>query len=106
MKGIGDSLRSMHENPVKRGLVPSPELWRWSSFRAYIYGEANVVKIAAPDGIREKKPTIEVLASIPPHPRANPAREWGTHSVEDHNGKGWPTPPSKLWTKGGELQMD
>ena len=25
----------MHRNPVKRGLVESPELWRWSSFRAY-----------------------------------------------------------------------
>ena len=30
-----EKLRYMHQNPVKRGLVASPELWRWSSFRAY-----------------------------------------------------------------------
>ena len=29
-----EKLRYMHRNPVKRGLVASPELWRWSSFRA------------------------------------------------------------------------
>ena len=27
--------RYLHRNPVKRGLVESPELWRWSSYRAY-----------------------------------------------------------------------
>ena len=27
--------RYMHRNPVNRGLVKSPELWAWSSFRAY-----------------------------------------------------------------------
>ena len=26
-------LNYMHNNPVKRGLVSSPEQWRWSSFR-------------------------------------------------------------------------
>jgi putative transposase len=50
-----EKMRYMHENPVKRGLVPSPELWRWSSFRAYHYRESSVVKIAQPDAIREKK---------------------------------------------------
>ena len=28
-------LEYMHNNPVKRGLVPSPERWRWSSWRAW-----------------------------------------------------------------------
>jgi len=28
-------------HPVQRGLVASPELWRWSSFRAYLFGEAG-----------------------------------------------------------------
>ena len=36
-----EKLRYMHRNPVKRGLVASPELWRWSSFRAYFLGEAG-----------------------------------------------------------------
>jgi len=40
-----EKLRYMHRNPVKRGLVPSPELWRWSSFRAYAFGEKGPVKI-------------------------------------------------------------
>ena len=35
-----ERLRYLHRNPVKRGLVASPELWRWSSFRAYFLGEA------------------------------------------------------------------
>ena len=30
-----EKLRYMHRNPVTRGLVSSPELWRWPSFRAY-----------------------------------------------------------------------
>ncbi len=33
-----EKLRYLHRNPVKRGLVKSPELWRWSSFRFYALG--------------------------------------------------------------------
>lgn len=40
-----EKLRSMHRNPVQRGLVESPELWRWSSFRAYAFGEDGPVKV-------------------------------------------------------------
>ena len=40
-----EKLRYMHRNPVKRGLVATPELWRWSSFRAYSLGEAGPVKV-------------------------------------------------------------
>ena len=40
-----EKLRYMHRNPVKRGLVSSPELWKWSSFRAYAMGESGVVKV-------------------------------------------------------------
>jgi hypothetical protein len=32
-------------HPVQRGLVASPELWRWSSFRAYFLGEAGLVRV-------------------------------------------------------------
>jgi putative transposase len=38
-------LRCIHRNPVERGLVASPELWRWSSFRWYWRGEIGPVKI-------------------------------------------------------------
>jgi len=40
-----EKLRYIHENPVKRGLVEKPEDWRWSSFRAYAYGEIGPVRI-------------------------------------------------------------
>ena len=43
-----EKLRYIHRNPVMRGLVTSPEMWRWSSFRSYAHGEDGLVKINAP----------------------------------------------------------
>jgi hypothetical protein len=40
-----EKLRYMHRNPVQRGLLMSLELWRWSSFRAYFFGEAGPVAV-------------------------------------------------------------
>lgn len=40
-----EKLRYMHRNPVKRGLVASPEEWDWSSFRAYLKGEKGLVEV-------------------------------------------------------------
>ncbi len=40
-----EKLRYIHRNPVARGLVASPEQWRWSSFRWYSSGEAGPVRI-------------------------------------------------------------
>ncbi len=40
-----EKLRYMHRTPVKRGLVAAPELWRWSSYRAYAFGEKGVVRV-------------------------------------------------------------
>ncbi|MGH9640833.1 MAG: REP-associated tyrosine transposase [Terriglobales bacterium] len=40
-----EKLRYMHRNPVKRGLVAAPELWRWSSYRFYLLGEAGPVRV-------------------------------------------------------------
>src|ERR1700678_15101 len=40
-----EKLRYMHRNPVKRGLVESPEQWRWSSYRFYCLGESGPVRI-------------------------------------------------------------
>jgi putative transposase len=40
-----EKLRYMHGNPVKRGLVVSPELWRWSSYRSYAFGEGGPVVV-------------------------------------------------------------
>jgi putative transposase len=40
-----EKLRCMHRNPIKRGLVSWPELWRWSSYRAYAFGERGPVNM-------------------------------------------------------------
>src|SRR5208283_1631785 len=40
-----EKLRYMHRNPVKRGLVRSPEQWRWSSYRFYFLDEAGPVRV-------------------------------------------------------------
>ena len=40
-----EKLRYMHENPVRRGLVASPEEWRWSSYRGYAYNENGPVVV-------------------------------------------------------------
>ena len=37
--------RYIHRNPVRRGLVQTPEDWQWSSFRAYAYGEPGLVRV-------------------------------------------------------------
>jgi len=49
-----EKLRYMHCNPVKRGLVASPELWRWSSFRAYSLGETGLVRVNEWEVLRMK----------------------------------------------------
>ncbi len=40
-----EKLRYIHRNPVKRGLVKSPEDWAWSSFRHYVTGEYGGVEV-------------------------------------------------------------
>jgi hypothetical protein len=40
-----DKLRYIHRNPVKRGLVRSPEQWQWSSYRDYLLDKTGPVKV-------------------------------------------------------------
>jgi putative transposase len=40
-----ETLRYMDGNPVKRGLVASPDKWRWSSFRFYHLEDASVLRM-------------------------------------------------------------
>jgi len=40
-----EKLRYMHRNPVKRRLVEQPDQWKWSSFRAYSYGERGTLRV-------------------------------------------------------------
>jgi len=47
---VTEKLHYMHQNPVRRGLVPLPELWRWSSYRAFAFCEEGVVKLNGQPG--------------------------------------------------------
>jgi putative transposase len=38
-----EKLNYMHGNPVKRGMVSSPDQWPWSSFRFYYLNDASVL---------------------------------------------------------------
>ena len=40
-----EKLNYMHHNPVKRGLVSSPEQWPWSSFRFYHLNDASILSM-------------------------------------------------------------
>ncbi|HEY1731596.1 MAG TPA: transposase [Terriglobales bacterium] len=58
-----EKLRYIHRNPVKRGLVAAPELWRWSSFRAYAYQEVGPVRVNEWDVLKLKFREIESYSS-------------------------------------------
>jgi REP-associated tyrosine transposase len=51
-------IRYIHRNPVKRGLVGSPDEYRWSSFRHYASGESGVVEIESEWSARMRRPLI------------------------------------------------
>ncbi len=60
-----EKLRYMHRNPVKRGLVERPEQWKWSSFRAYLYGEAGPVRVKSQEWALEiKRRPVERFAAV------------------------------------------
>ena len=40
-----EKLKYMHRNPVARGLVDSPEEWKWSSYRWYALDEPGPVRL-------------------------------------------------------------
>ncbi len=50
-----EKLAYMHRNPVKRGLVSSPEQWPWSSFRFYDLEDASVLRMDRLDEPRRVK---------------------------------------------------
>jgi putative transposase len=58
-----EKLRYIHGNPVKRGLVTAPEDWKWSSFRAYAYGEERLVRVNCQEW------PLTISYSVTRHPR-------------------------------------
>ena len=76
-----EKLCYMHRNPVKRGLVTSPEQWRWSSFRSYMYGEPGLVRINDTDALQMRRGKPGGLIAFRYPPLAKSARS-GAPSVD------------------------
>ena len=53
-------IRYIHRNPVKRGLVASPEQYRWSSFSHYATGIQGVVEIESEWTANLRNPLIAI----------------------------------------------
>jgi putative transposase len=53
-------IRYIHRNPVKRGLVPSPSDYQWSSFNHYATGIRGVVEIESEWTARLRGPLIAI----------------------------------------------
>ena len=45
VKQFQETLRYMHFNPVERGLVSTPEDWRWSSFHCFGGGGKSPLRV-------------------------------------------------------------
>ena len=79
-----EKLRYIHRNPVRRGLVDSPEDWPWSSFRHYLTGVEATVEIESEWTARKRErmgilPRVEIRHLSPNFPPfANSGRKGGT----------------------------
>ena len=79
-----EKLRYIHRNPVRRGLVESPELWRWSSFRDYAFGEHGRVKVNAWQVLTMKLRAPQAPTSRKPRDVGHPVVEtWATRRSPD-----------------------
>lgn len=68
--------RYIHQNPVKAGMVQSPDEWEWSSCRGY-YG-----KTVSPSGLLNEGFVLRMFSEIKPSPRAA-FREFNERSNDD-----------------------
>jgi putative transposase len=59
-KARSEVIRYIHRNPVKRGLVESPELYRWSSFNHYATGIRGIVEIESEWTAGTRSPLIAI----------------------------------------------
>jgi putative transposase len=65
-----EKLRYIHLNPVRRGLVQSPEEWAWSSFRHYLSG-VEVVEIES-RWTAQQREQLGTVPQVRPNERQNP----------------------------------
>ena len=60
-----EKIHYIHRNPVTRGLVSSPEDYRWSSFNHYATGEPGPIEIESEWTARMRERTLTVSLSLP-----------------------------------------
>jgi len=77
-----EKLRYIHRNPVKRGLVQTPDDWAWSSFCHYVSGVEGVVEIESQWTARKRERMGVTLRLTGPDqsPRPVPANDAGTRT--------------------------
>lgn len=71
-----EKLRYIHRNPVTRGLVETPEAWKWSSFVHYATGTEGIVEIESQWTARRREQVGSVLL-VKAHPPAKNAGRVG-----------------------------
>jgi len=75
-----EKLKYIHRNPVRRGLVSTPEEWLWSSFRHYASGLEGVMEIESQWTARKRKQlgaVPQITGSQIPRPVAQKATRTG-----------------------------
>ena len=62
---LGELSRYIVLNPVRAGMKSRPEQWKWSSFRAYSYGETGPVRVKFQEWALEiKRRPVESLGEV------------------------------------------
>jgi putative transposase len=90
-----EKLRYIHRNPVKRGLVRSPDDWAWSSFRHYVSGFEGVVGIESQWTARKRGRMGVVVGIASQNPRPVSAQNADTRTGHPRDlkcGKGGAAP--------------
>jgi putative transposase len=80
-----EKLRYIHRNPVRRGLVESPEDWASSSFRHYLTGESGSVEIEShwTARVRERAGIFPTVRMRPTHENPRPSGARSLDSARD-----------------------
>jgi putative transposase len=72
-----EKLRYIHRNPVHRGLVSSPEEWKWSSFLPWATGAEGPVEIECSWTAQRRERAQMMRAFMQAHPPAQDAGRVG-----------------------------
>ena len=112
---VTEKLQYMHWNPVKRGLIAAPELWRWSSYRTFAGLEEGVVKLnwqqrangKQKQQDRRKAPQADSLPTLRKARRVGHPLLWFVNKRQNHRmldeGRGTRLREGRVWSFVGWL---